>query len=169
LGVKKRSKNFFKVWFPQEPACTNSFSAQANPSKRKEYAGYSIIFVGVFASVFLTMLVTHGSGLENSNAPFMATTSGVVAAIIISIMLRKKPDQNKPLTIEGKKIAKKIALVNAGIVCIFLGTYFLVNPIIPVIEATIGLWIGLLFLTFLVNNFLFRHLKSQTGLMECAR
>jgi len=42
----------------------------------------------------------------------------------------QKPNQNKPLTEEGKRAAKTIGIANFVMAGVFLGTYFLVNPII---------------------------------------
>ncbi len=167
MNRKRRFDSWFRGWLPKEPSHTNPFPIQTNqqPSKRR-YTAYLTIFVGVLAAVFLTMSAAYGLGLGNNDATFAAATAGVMATIVVSIMLRapRAPNQNKPLTEKGRRAAKIIAGTNAGMVGVFLGTYFLVNPIIKSVELTLGLWIVLLLSMFLVNNLLYRNFKKQTGM-----
>ncbi len=162
MSPKKRQEKITRGWLPKETTYTNSFASQTDGQpKIKRYVGYIIIFTGTFLSVFLVTSVTNGSG-------FAAGTAGAIALIITSIMFRK-PDKSKPLTEEGKKAAKTIGIANFVMVGVFLGTYFLINPIIPNVEATLVVWIVLLSTMFLINNFLYRNFKKQTGLMEATK
>lgn len=153
-------------WLPNNPSFP-SITAQGN-QKTSHYSRiivYTTIFVSVFSAVFLTMSAAYGLGLGNVGATFAAATTGVMTSIVANILL-KKPDQNKPLTAEGKKAAKIFAGANASMVGVFLGTYFLVNPNIKSAELTLGLWIVLLATMFAVNNLLYRRFKKQIGLAE---
>jgi hypothetical protein len=109
------------------------------------------------------MIVTYGLGLGNSYAVVAVATAGVIAAIVVGVMFRE-PSKNRPLTAGVKRAARTIAGANVGMVCVFLGTYFLVNPIIESAVLTLCLWIALLLSMFLVNNLLYRSFKKQIQL-----
>jgi hypothetical protein len=76
------------------------------------------------------------------------------------------PNKKISLTEEGRKTARIIGWTNAGMLYLFLGTYFLVNPNIKNAEVTLGLWIALLFSMFAVNSLLYRRLKKQMAPLE---
>ncbi|MGD6933649.1 MAG: hypothetical protein ACQCN5_05535 [Candidatus Bathyarchaeia archaeon] len=161
MSPKKRQEKITRGWLPSEPADTNYFANQTNEQpKIKRYAAYVFIFTGVFLSVFLVMSVTNGSS-------FAAGTAGAVALIITIIMLRK-PDQSKPLTGKSRKVAKIIGITNFVMAGVFLGTYFLINPIIQSVEATLGVWIVLLSTMFLVNTLLYKNFKKR-GFREAVK
>jgi cobalamin synthase len=168
MNTRKSLEQQIRGWLPKEPACANPFSAQAGPRlKRRGYVRYVGLFAAVFVADLLVMGVVYRLGLGNNYATFAAATTGVLAMVVASVLF-KKPNQNKPITKRERRLAKIIAMTNAGMVCVFLGTYYLINPNIESAEATLGLWIALLLSGFMVNNLLYRKFKKQTGLMEGA-
>jgi hypothetical protein len=104
--------------------------------------------------------------LENI-AGAVAATVGIITAIAVNLKFNA-PNKNIHLTEEGRKTARIIGWANAGMLYVFLGTYFLVNPNIQSTEVTLGLWVVLLSLMFAVNSLLVRRLKKQTATLEVA-
>ncbi|MCW4025505.1 MAG: hypothetical protein NWF01_10810 [Candidatus Bathyarchaeota archaeon] len=163
MNTLKSLENRLRGWIPQEPNCTNHFPAQANP-KQRNYTPYIASFLAVYAAVFLSMGAMHLLGLGAYDS-FAAGISGALAFIAVTIFLNRSHNQSMPITETQKRAAKRIAIVNVGMVVVLLGTYLWVNPNIANSTVTLGLWIALLFACFLVNNLLARNFKKQT-LME---
>ncbi len=156
-------KNRFRGWIPQGPNCTNPLIAQANPKPKRKYTTYIVSFVAVYAAVFLSIGAMHLLGLGAYDS-FAAGISGALAFLAVTFLFNRSHNQSIPTTEMQKRAAKRIAIVNVGMVGVFLGTYFWVNPNIANSTVTLGLWIALLFACFLVNNLLARNFKKQTGL-----
>lgn len=162
---RKSVHNYFRGWFPQEPSCTSTVSAQINQkANHRKITTYVTLFVCVFATVFLSTAAAYGFGLGNI-AGAVAATAGIITAIAVNLKFNA-PNQNIHLTGEGRKTAGIIGWANAGMLYVFLATYFLVNPNIKNAEVTLGLWIVLLFSMFAVNSLLVRRLKKQTAPLE---
>ena len=168
MKLKKSWKDQIRGWIPKEPSFPSTVTAQVNQKTNHHHnvIAYIAIFAGVFAAVFLSMSAAYGLGLGSDYATFAAAMAGVMATIVASVMFSKSNQNKPPLTERGRSAAKIIAAANVVIVGIFLGTYFLVNPIIKSAELTLGLWIVLLLSMFLVNNMLYRNFKKQAILLE---
>jgi membrane protease YdiL (CAAX protease family) len=165
MNRKQRIDSWFRGWFPQEPSYTSTVSAQINQkANHRRITTYVTLFVWVFATVFLSTAAAYGLGLGNI-AGAVAATVGIVIAIAVNLKFNA-PNQKIFLTEEGRKTAWIIGWANAGMLYLFLGTYFIVNPNIENAELTLGLWIVLLFSMFAVNSLLVRRIKRQMAPLE---
>jgi hypothetical protein len=154
--------SFIRGWLPK-PACATPFPAQA--SQKPKTRSYAVGFVAVCAAVFLSMGAMHALGLGAYDS-FAAGAAGALATIVFSILLNRTHNQSRPPTEGQKRAAAIIALANAGMAILFLGTYFFVNPNLASSEVTLGLWVILLLSFFIINNLLGKKFKKQTGLLE---
>jgi hypothetical protein len=165
VNSKNRLQNLFRGWLPQEPSLATAVSPQiSQKASHRRVTVYITLAVCVFTAVFLSLSAAYGLGLGNI-AGFVAAAAGIITAIAVNFKFNK-PNQNMTLTEEGKKTARTLGLTNLGMLCVFLGTYFVVNPAIESAELTLGVWIVLLFSMFAVNSLLYRRLKKQTMPME---
>jgi hypothetical protein len=161
----KSLQNRIRGWFPQQPSCATTVSPQiSQKTSHRKITVYITLFVGVFATVFLSTAAAYGLGLGNI-AGAVAATVGIITAIAVNLKFNA-PNQKMSLTEEGRKTAKIIGWANAGMLYLFLGTYFLVNPNIQSAEVTLGLWAALLFSMFVINSLLVRRLKKQMAPLE---
>jgi hypothetical protein len=95
----------------------------------------------------------------------LAATVGIITGIAVNLKFNA-PNNKISLTEDGRKTARIIGWANAGMLYLFLGTYFIVNPNIKNAELTLGLWIVLLFSMFAVNSLLVRRIKRQMAPLE---
>jgi Kef-type K+ transport system membrane component KefB len=168
VTLKGKLESRIRGWFPQEPSCTNTVAAQiGQKASHRKITGYITLFVCVFAAVFLSLSAAYGLGLD-SIAGAVAATVGIITAIAVNLKF-KSPNQKISLTEEGRKTLRATAGANVGIVCVFLATWFLVNPNIKSAELTLGLWVVLVFSMFFVNSLLYRRLKKQMTPLEGLR
>lgn len=158
-------QDHFRGWFPRDPPYTNAVTSQiSRKANYRKIVTYITLFVCVLATVFVSTAAAYGLGFGNI-AGAVAATTGIIAAVAVNLKFNA-PNQKISLTEEGRKTAKIIGWANAGMLYVFLGTYFIVNPNITSTELTLGLWVALLFSMFAVNSLLVRRLKKQIAPLE---
>jgi membrane protease YdiL (CAAX protease family) len=161
----KSKLNKLRGWFPHDPSYANTVAPQiSQKASHRKIATYITLFVCVFATAILSTAAAYGLGLGNI-AGAVGATAGIIAAIAVNVKFNA-PNQKLSLTEEGRKTARIIGWANAGMLYLFLGTYFLVNPNIMSAELTLGLWVVLLFSMFAVNSLLVRRIKKQMAPLE---
>jgi hypothetical protein len=165
MNVKQSLETRIRGWFPQEQTSAITVTPQiSQKANHRRITTYVTLSVCVFAAVFLSTAAAYGFGLGNI-AGAVAATVGIITGIAVNVKFNT-PNQKIFLTEEGRKTARIIGWANAGMLYLFLGTYFLVNPNIKNAEVTLGLWIALLFSMFAVNSLLVRRLKKQMAPLE---